>query len=497
MRSQEPRLCSRRQMHMYLRWLIPLALLATACTSPDPVAEDGQATVGSEASFESEASLSTLLFAEPEELGAGVILPTLGPVDPGVLVETEWLDSDRDADDRLSAAWNSCRKLAPGRWVLEGEVFDSYDFPLVVDAAFVRTHEDSVRGNWVEAVPVRLTFSAAGAFTLVYDVTTIEPGPDARSVMQSDNGVDACGLKQGTLVPTEITTHIPSWTAPADSVQGYPLTTPIANTDGLQAALATDVWLGNGYSFATIWLPENPFAYTDLVVTGDPGCPTLSYGVRIPQLRLFEVFVEHRGGSCFEVETVLGHVEGREGWEWIDNYQTTAQIAMGDGWLRVRAENQATVIATIDDLRPFANLLTLPRSEESSTAAPIETRPLGWHRNFGANDEQCESTVIEIDQDYQFGLANGQKCFLAQVNDGVPVVWDLVFVTVHGDPIFTRHVFDGEAIWFLRDVRADKYDSPSVTAQACHDVDLNTLAYEGSGCEPSDYPGFSGFAEAD
>ncbi len=482
---------SHRPIRMYLRWLIRLCLLGAACTGPDPLEEGSQVTVDHGAGAQNETSSSTLLFAQPDELGAGVILPALGPIDPGVLVETEWLDSESDTDGRLSATWTSCRKLAPGHWVLEGDVLDSYDFPLVVETAFIKAHENST-----EELPVRLTFSGAGAFSLVYDIAAVEPSPDARSVMRSDMGVNSCGLKQSTLVPTEITTHIPTWTAPADSVQGYPLRTPIANSDRLQAALATDVWLANGYNFSTIWLPENPIRFTDLAVRDDPTCSTVSYGTRT-RLRLFKVFVEHRGESCIRSEMVVGDVEDHEGWQWTDSYQTTAQLPLNDGWLLVRAQDQATVVATIDDLRPFANLLVLTRSEETSTASSGEPQPLGWYRNFGANDVQCESAAIDINHDYQLLFAKGEQCFLTQLSNGVPVVWDVVVPTVEGDPIFTRHIFDGEIIWFLRDVRADKYGSPSVTALACHDLDLNTLAYEGSDCEPSDYPGFTGFAEAD
>ena len=390
------------------------------------------------------------------------------------------------------ATWTSCRKLAPGHWVLEGDVLDSYDFPLVVETAFIKAHENST-----EELPVRLTFSGAGAFSLVYDIAAVEPSPDARSVMRSDMGVNSCGLKQSTLVPTEITTHIPTWTRSGRlRPRGTHCEPPLRIRTGCRQPWLLTSGLPTATTSPPSGSPRTQYDSPILPSGMTPTCSTVSYGTRT-RLRLFKVFVEHRGESCIRSEMVVGDVEDHEGWQWTDSYQTTAQLPLNDGWLLVRAQDQATVVATIDDLRPFANLLVLTRSEETSTASSGEPQPLGWYRNFGANDVQCESAAIDINHDYQLLFAKGEQCFLTQLSNGVPVVWDVVVPTVEGDPIFTRHIFDGEIIWFLRDARADKYGSPSVTALDCHDLDLNTLAYEGSDCEPSDYPGFTGFAEAD
>ncbi len=480
-----------RRVHQHV--FLSLFLLAAACATSDPPAGLVDGTDTPEPGAQPVEGRQEALLADPFILGDGVTLPALGPIEPGVLIQTQWLGTQTETVDRLSARWTSCHQLTPGLWVLSGEVLDGFEFPLVVETAFVRDSDGKV-----DLAPVRLTFSGTGNFSLVYDVNEVRPDLDARTVLRSNLGVDSCGLQLSNLQPVGPLTHIPAWSAPADSVQGYPLQIPIAATMSLQAEFATDVWLGNGYGFSTIWLPENPFGFTDLVVGDDPSCPTLSYGVRVPLLRIFEVLVEHRGGPCIKPETVLGDVAGHAGWEWIDSYRTTAQLPLADGWLLVGAKDQATVVATIDDLRPFANLLILPRPGGASTASPNEPRPLGWHRNFGANDKQCESTVIELDQDYHLRLAKGQKCFLEQVTGGVPVVWDYVSVTIEGDPIFSRRIFDGQSVWFLRDDRADSYVGlPSITVLACHDLDSSTWGEEGSACQPSDYPGFTGFAEAD
>lgn len=116
---------------------------------------------------------------------------------------------------------------------------------------------------------------------------------------------------------------------------------------------------------------------------------------------------------------------------------------------------------------------------------------------FGGNDDQCPSTVLSNSDDDQAVLQQGADCFLSEVEAGTPVVWDLSLPTVEGDPIFSRYLFDGEAVWLLGDSRADEFGRGTVSAQRCAGIEGANWEPVGVDCVSTDYPGFSGFPEAD
>ncbi len=127
----------------------------------------------------------------------------------------------------------------------------------------------------------------------------------------------------------------------------------------------------------------------------------------------------------------------------------------------------------------------------------IGDTPFGEVPFFGGNDEQCASTVLNNEESDQANLKAGAECFIAELEAGTPVIWDLNQATVEGDPIFTRHIFDGDAVWLLNDDRADEYGSGSVRSERCESAELGSWGIVGATCVDAEYPGFAGFPEAE
>lgn len=127
----------------------------------------------------------------------------------------------------------------------------------------------------------------------------------------------------------------------------------------------------------------------------------------------------------------------------------------------------------------------------------IGDTPLGQIPFFGANDDQCQSTILRNESTDQDKVTVGAECFLAELEAGNPVVWDLNQPTVEGDPIFIRHFFDGESIWILTDDRADEFGSGRTTSQRCESAELSNWGVAGASCVIDDSSGFAGFPEAE
>ncbi len=147
----------------------------------------------------------------------------------------------------------------------------------------------------------------------------------------------------------------------------------------------------------------------------------------------------------------------------------------------------------------LASTPSIPAPPTTGESPSPEGSVFGSGRIFGANDDQCPSTSVTIVDwpEAEDLVLLGQECFERSVNAGFPVIWDLAVPTVEGDPIFTRHLYDGNTVWLLRDNRADRYGSPKLEASKCEGYGPTRFGLDGLGCKPSDYPGFTGFAEAD
>ncbi len=136
-------------------------------------------------------------------------------------------------------------------------------------------------------------------------------------------------------------------------------------------------------------------------------------------------------------------------------------------------------------------------SAASTDQAPLQSLVLGASRGFGSNDEQCSSTTLWDWPEAETLLTEGQECFFKESNANHHIVWDLLSYTDEGDPIFQRHIYDGEYVWILGDDRADTYGAGRTSVLRCDGYGPTKSGLDGLGCKPSQYPGFTGFAEAD
>ncbi|NNE11512.1 MAG: DUF4362 domain-containing protein [Ilumatobacter sp.] len=111
---------------------------------------------------------------------------------------------------------------------------------------------------------------------------------------------------------------------------------------------------------------------------------------------------------------------------------------------------------------------------------------------FGAGADTCEPTVLTNDVDDERLAAEGSACFVAEVEAGRAVIWDVIIPTVEGDPIVRRYDFDGETTVITTDSSRDEFGGADsgVGAQRCADVRLDDRLPEGVDCEPTDAVGF-------
>lgn len=105
-----------------------------------------------------------------------------------------------------------------------------------------------------------------------------------------------------------------------------------------------------------------------------------------------------------------------------------------------------------------------PSATTSTTIVLAATKVFGEHRG------PCEPTVLDHGDGAANALAAGAACFLAEVDGGRPVVWDVRFPTEEGDPIVTRYDFDGSRVTITTDYSFDHFGSGGVIEETCPSV---------------------------
>jgi len=109
---------------------------------------------------------------------------------------------------------------------------------------------------------------------------------------------------------------------------------------------------------------------------------------------------------------------------------------------------------------------------------------------FGEHDDACRPTVLRNDLEDDARLADGGDCFLAEVSAGRPVVWDVLTLTVEGDPIPVRYRYDGTNVVITEDVRRDEFGDAGVRVRRCTTAVEGDRLPEGVDCERTDGDGF-------
>ena len=109
---------------------------------------------------------------------------------------------------------------------------------------------------------------------------------------------------------------------------------------------------------------------------------------------------------------------------------------------------------------------------------------------FGEHDDACEPTVLRNEVDDDARLADGGDCFVAEVAAGRPVVWDLLRLTVEGDPIPVRYDYDGTEVVITEDFRRDAFGDAGVRVRRCTSAVGGDPLPEGVDCERTDGDGF-------
>ncbi len=109
---------------------------------------------------------------------------------------------------------------------------------------------------------------------------------------------------------------------------------------------------------------------------------------------------------------------------------------------------------------------------------------------FGAQTEPCQPTELTNSAEDEQRVENGAECFMAEYEAGREVVWDVLSLTVEGDPIPTRYEFNGETVTITRDASRDEFGPGGVDEQRCNGVRRTDRLPEGIDCDPARGDGF-------
>lgn len=109
---------------------------------------------------------------------------------------------------------------------------------------------------------------------------------------------------------------------------------------------------------------------------------------------------------------------------------------------------------------------------------------------FGESTEPCEPVVLSNDAEDDAKLDHAATCLEAAIVAGEPFEWDLLQVTVEGDPIPLRLAYDGEAYTITSDATWDAFGSDGVVVERCATVDVSAGRPVGESCERADGDGF-------
>jgi hypothetical protein len=126
----------------------------------------------------------------------------------------------------------------------------------------------------------------------------------------------------------------------------------------------------------------------------------------------------------------------------------------------------------------------------SPEVAEDEPSVLVASKVFGETTEPCDVTVLNNGPEDEVKIAEGAACFVGEFEAQRPLVWDVVVVTVEGDPIPSRYSFDGETVIITTDYSFDNFGSGGVVELRCSSVRLSNWLPEGTDCSSHDGEGF-------
>ncbi len=109
---------------------------------------------------------------------------------------------------------------------------------------------------------------------------------------------------------------------------------------------------------------------------------------------------------------------------------------------------------------------------------------------FGESTEPCAPIVLTNDTDDETKVRDGSDCLLAAVESGEAVIWDVLAVTVEGDPIPVRYASDGDVVVITDDSTRDEFGNGTVEVRRCATIERGSWLPEGRDCVGTDGPGF-------
>ena len=109
---------------------------------------------------------------------------------------------------------------------------------------------------------------------------------------------------------------------------------------------------------------------------------------------------------------------------------------------------------------------------------------------FGEQTEPCAPLVLTNGDEDTASISTATECLLAEIAARRPVTWDVLAVTVEGDPIPTRYAFDGARITITRDDTRDEFGRGGVTVERCDGLRRGTWLPEGTDCTAAGGDGF-------
>jgi hypothetical protein len=301
-----------------------------------------------------------------------VSLPQFGPFDTGVLTDIS-IDARFSVTtaSQMTARLDACEHVAPGRWLLRGDMTAA---PHDATEVLIRVSFD--RGDMSTGVGVRATVSGRGRFTLPIDLLARD---DTQRVAFWAVDSRTCSLELGRGAgdyADVIASKTPlDYRAPAGTVQALGIGARMDQRDA-KFAWAYFAWSRLAAPFADLWIPPpapGPFRLPE--IDGDSGdesasdCAVFSYSVG-------ETIVRQSAGCRRLVGLSDDPVPGADGYHW--QYESAdrkwrSAVLFGDSFQVVVSDSNLERLESVAaSLEPVRSLVVASGAQAPSFAEVVE-----------------------------------------------------------------------------------------------------------------------------
>ena len=331
---------------------------------------------------------------------ANVSIPPFGPFDTGVLSDISMQSHGARSElSAIDANLRTCEQVAPGRWLLRGDVTSvpvGTPAPAVMNISFDRA-------DMSQGVTVRATVAGKGPFTLPIDLlASAETHAVSAWAIEANGCAIDTGSGKGGYAPTTASAAPIAYTAPAGTVQALGIGARMNERDD-KFSWAYFAWSRIPSPFAELWIPPpapGPFRLASVYEQDDndtpTDCATFTYTVG-------ETNVTQTSG-CRRLDGLSNDpVVGAPTFRWQyarSDHSSRSAVLMGDGFQVVVFDRDVQrMVAVAASLRPVRALVvdpaaTAPSHSLAQVIASGRNQIQSSEDEFGAIGELTERARI-------------------------------------------------------------------------------------------------------